>query len=308
MKALLVAETREGKLCDIMGELLAFAAGLKAEASFFLVGEEKNLPEISGKIYLADAAKYGEFSQEAHTKLLLVAVSKEEPDCVVFPHSSYGIDLAPRLSLALQCAQVSEVVDVSEGGYVVPCCNSKLRRRVRPKTKRTVLTLQMGAFSPLEGAVGAPTVEKIDLPEVQSVMEFIGYEREEKGAVDLSKEEIIVGVGRGIGKKENLELVDSLAKSIGAELGASRPVVDAGWMDRNRQIGISGQSVSPKLYIACGISGAVQHLTGMKRSGFIVAVNTDKDAPIAEVADVLVVADVKEFLPVLTEKLKGRKS
>ncbi len=125
----------------------------------------------------------------------------------------------------------------------------------------------------------------------------------EPGGVDLGKAEIIVSAGRGIGKPENVEIVADLAQKLGGEYGASRPVVDSEWVDHNRQVGTTGQTVSPKLYVACGISGAIQHLAGMKKSEFVVAINTDRDAPIGEVADVLVVADLKEFIPVLTEKL-----
>lgn len=134
-------------------------------------------------------------------------------------------------------------------------------------------------------------------------LEFCGYEKAEEGGVDLARSEVIVSAGRGIGKPENIEMIETLAKSLGGDFGASRPVVDSGWTDHNRQIGTTGQTVSPKLYVACGISGAIQHLAGMKKSEFVVAVNTDKDAPIGEVADVLVVADLKEFIPSLIAKL-----
>ncbi len=137
------------------------------------------------------------------------------------------------------------------------------------------------------------------------VLAFEGYEAAEAGGVDLSKSEVIVSAGRGIGKPENVALIDELAKALGGEYGASRPVVDSEWVEHNRQVGTTGQTVSPKLYVACGISGAIQHLAGMKKSEFIVAINTDKDAPIGEVADVLVVADLKQFVPALTEKLKA---
>ena len=124
--------------------------------------------------------------------------------------------------------------------------------------------------------------------------------------VDLTKAAIIVSAGRGVGKPENVAMVQALAKALGGEYGASRPVVDAGWVEHSRQVGTTGNTVTPRLYVACGISGAIQHLAGMKKSDFIVAINTDRDAPIGEVANVLVVADLKQFLPVLTEKLQNR--
>ena len=122
------------------------------------------------------------------------------------------------------------------------------------------------------------------------------YEEAEAGGVDLSKSEVIVSAGRGVGKPENVAIIEDLAKALGGDYGASRPVVDSEWADHTRQVGTTGQTVSPKLYVACGISGAIQHLAGMKKSEFVVAINTDRDAPIGEVADVLVVADLKEFL------------
>jgi electron transfer flavoprotein alpha subunit len=185
---------------------------------------------------------------------------------------------------------------------VVPVCNGKLQRVVQVQGEVTVVTLQAGAFSLAEDPAGTPTVAKLSVQAAAKV-EFVAYEAAEKGGVDLSKAEVIVSAGRGVGKPENLAMVESLAKALGGEYGASRPVVDSGWAEHNRQVGSTGQTVSPKLYVACGISGAIQHLAGMKKSEFVVAINTDRDAPIGEVADVLVVADLKQFLPALTARL-----
>ena len=304
MKALLIGEYREGRLLGSTYETVAFAQKLGAETALFLVGSDSCLPRYNGTVYLADAAKYGEFNPALHKQLLLEVVKQVQPDYIVLPHSSYGWDLAPRVALALGAAQVSEVVDVADGSLVVPVCNAKLRRDVKAKSAVTVVTLQSGAFGLENDPEGSPVVEKIDSP-AGGDLEFCGYEAAEKTGVDLTKAKVIVSAGRGIGKPENLSLVADLAKAIGGEYGASRPVVDAGWAEHNRQVGSTGQTVTPKVYMACGISGAIQHLAGMKKSEFIVAVNTDKDAPIGEVADVFVVADVKQFLPVLTEKLRN---
>ena len=302
MKTLLVAEYRDGVLLGSTYELVAFAEQLGAESAMFLVGSESALPAYNGTLYFADAGKYGEFNPAVHKQLLLDVVAKEQPDMVVFSHSSYGWDLAPRVSLALKTAHVSEVVEIKDGVPVAPVCNAKLRREIKAKTAQTVLTLQSGAFG-LEGdPSGNPTVVPIDTAAVAQV-EFCGYEEAEAGGVDLSKAEVIVSAGRGIGKPENLAIIEGLAKALGGEYGASRPVVDSEWADHSRQVGTTGQTVSPKLYVACGISGAIQHLAGMKKSEFVVAINTDKDAPIGEVADVLIVADLKEFVPALTAKL-----
>lgn len=303
MKALLVCEYRDGKLLESSYELFAFADKLNAEKIALVIGNDASVPPFGGRVYLADVAKYGEYNPDAHKKLVLEVVNKENPDIIVLVHSSYGWDLAPRIAAALKAAQVSEVVNIVEGGFELSCLNGKMRRVVNPKTEKKVVTIQSGAFTP-QPLSGTPEVVKLDLPVEQGSIEFLGYEVAEKTGVDLSKAEIIVGAGRGVGKKDNLPIIEALAKALGGEIGATRPVVDAGWLEQSRQVGITGQTVSPKLYIACGISGAVQHIAGMKKSDFIVAINKDKDAPIGEVADVLVVADVMQFVPALTEKLK----
>ncbi len=302
MKTLLVAEYRDGQLLNSTYELVAFAQQLGAESAMFLVGAESVLPAYNGTLYLADAGKYGEFNPAVHKQLLLDVIAKEQPDMVVFSHSSYGWDLAPRISLALGAAHVSEVVEIKDGVPVAPVCNAKLRREVKGKTAQTVISLQAGAFGLSDEPSGSPTVVSVDT-DAAPQLEFGGYEAAEAGGVDLSKADVIVSAGRGIGKPENLEMIKNLAKALRGEYGASRPVVDSEWAEHTRQVGTTGQTVSPKLYVACGISGAIQHLAGMKKSEFVVAINTDKDAPIGEVADVLVVADLKEFVPALTSKL-----
>lgn len=304
MKILLVAENRDGKLLNSSYELVAFAEQISAESVMFLVGSANDLPKYNGKLHLADASQYGDYNPTVHKQLLLDVIAKEEPEMIVFSHSSYGWDLAPRVALALKAAQVSEVVAVAGNAFVAPACNSKLRRDIRSKTPQTVVTLQGGAFALSGEPEGNPDVENIET-ETGSQIEFTGYEAVEKGGVDLTKAEIVVSAGRGIGKPENLDMISQLAAVLGGEYGASRPVVDAEWTEHNRQVGTTGQTVSPKLYVACGISGAIQHLAGMKKSEFIVAINTDKDAPIGEVADVLAVADLKQLVPALTERIQS---
>ena len=303
MKTLLVGEYREGKLLDSTYELLAFADRLGAERAMVLVGSEPEAPRFDGTLYLADAARCGEYNPDLHKQLVLAAVERENPDCIVFVHSSYGWDLAPRVAAALRAGQVSEIVGIVDGGYEVGCCNAKMRRIVAPKTPRAVLTIQAGAFGFSGTPTGTPRVERLELAVYESSMEFVGYEPAEKKDVDLTRAEVIVSAGRGVGKKENVPTIQALAAALGGELGASRPVVDAGWVEHSHQVGTTGQTVSPKLYVACGISGAIQHLAGMKKSDFVVAINKDKDAPIGEVADVLVVADVMQFVPALTARL-----
>ncbi len=302
MKVLLIAESRDGKLLGSAAELSHFAQTLNADSAMLLVGSESALPAYGGTLYLADAALAGEFNPAVHKQLILEVVAKEQPQLIVLPHSSYGWDLAPRLAVALNAAQISEVVEVKDGELVVPTCNAKLRRTIKPTTEISVVTLQAGAFTPSAEPSGTPNVVKLDAAPNGDI-QFHGYEAAEATAVDLSKAEIIVSAGRGIGKPENLAMIEALAKALGGEFGASRPVVDAEWTEHSRQVGTTGQTVSPKLYVACGISGAIQHLAGMKKSEFVLAINTDKDAPIGEVADVLAVADLKQLVPILTEKL-----
>ncbi len=304
MKALLIGEYRQGKLLESTYELLAFADHLGAEKVMLLVGSETAAPKFDGRIYLADPGTYGEFNLDLHMHLVLDTVQKEHADYIVFLHSSYGWDLAPRVAASLKAAQVSEIVGVRDGKFEVPSCNAKLRRLVVPRSSQAVLTIQAGAFSPQGQPAGTPKIERVSVEAPAPRVEFVGYEAAEKKDVDLAKAEVIVSAGRGIGKKENVEMIAALARALGGELGATRPVVDSGWVEHTRQVGSSGQTVSPKLYVACGISGAIQHIAGMKRSGFIVAINKDRDAPIGEVADVLVVADVLQFVPALTARLK----
>ena len=301
MKALLVGECRDAKLLESTYELFGFAAQLGAETAMLLVGREGELPSYGGKLYLADAAKYGEYNPDLHKKLVLAAVEREKPDYIVFLHSSYGWDLAPRVAVSLKVAQLSEVVGVADGSFELPCCSQKMRRTAKPASAVAVLTVQTGAFAG-EKPGGTPQLQQLDIEGTGGVT-FVGYEEAEAKGVDLAKADVIVSAGRGVGKMENIQVVAALAKALGGELGASRPVVDGGWIEHSHQVGTTGQTVSPKLYVACGISGAIQHLAGMKKSGFIVAINKDKEAPIGEVADVLVVADIMQFVPVLTAKL-----
>lgn len=302
MKLLLVAEYRDGEALGNANELIAFADKVGGEHMMFMVGSESSLPDYDGKLFLADAGKYGEYNPTIHKQLLLNVIGRENPDMIVFCHSSYGWDLAPRVAWALKASQVSEVVDYVDSTLVVPVCNAKLRRDVKVNTDVTVVTLQAGAFGLTEQPTAGPSIEQVDTDGTAKV-EFLGYEEAEVGGVDLTKAEVIVSAGRGIGKPENVEMIAGLAKALGGEYGASRPVVDSEWIEHTRQVGTTGQTVAPKLYVACGISGAIQHLAGMKKSEFVVAINKDKEAPIGESADVLVVADLTQFVPMLTEKI-----
>src|SRR5512133_3290105 len=186
MKALLVGEYREGKLLDSTYELFGFAERLGAETALFLVGSATQLPACNSTLYLAEAATCGEYNPDLHKQLLLAAIAQAQPDCVVFLHSSYGWDLAPRVAAALSAGQVSEVVGLVEGGYEVGCCNAKMRRSVQPTTALTVLTIQAGAF-PAQQPGGTPQVERLVVPTPATGVEFVGYEPAEAKGVDLTR-------------------------------------------------------------------------------------------------------------------------
>lgn len=299
MKAIIVFESREGKLTENSYETLTFAKELGADIAGFYTGPKDSMPAFDGKLYYSDA---GDYNPSLHKSLLLQAVEAEGADRVIFLHSSYGWDLAPRVALALGAAQHSEVVSIEGGDLELGCYNAKLRRTLGTSSKVQVITIQAGAFNPAE-AGGSPEVVEIS-GDTGTKLTFTGYEAAEAKELDLTKSEVIVSAGRGIGKKENIDVVAALATALGGDLGASRPVVDSEWIEHSHQVGTTGQTVTPKLYVACGISGAIQHLAGMKNSEFIVAINKDKDAPIGEIADVFCVADLLQLAPAIVEKLK----
>ena len=300
MKAIVVLEAREGKTFEPSLETITFAKELGAEIAGFYAGPKAAMPAFEGKIYYGGEAEY---APSQHKAMLLQAVEQEGADTVIFSHSSYGWDLAPRVALAMNASQLSEVVAIDGGDLELGCYNAKLRRTVTSTSDKRVITIQGGAFN-AEPASGSPEV--VDLTaEASGSLNFTGYEAAEAKELDLTKSEIIVSAGRGVGKKDNVGIIKALAEALGGDLGASRPVVDADWVEHSHQVGTTGQTVTPKLYVACGISGAIQHLAGMKNSEFIVAINKDKDAPIAEVADLFCVGDLLQIAPAITEKLKG---
>jgi len=213
MKALLIGESRQGKIEDSTYELVGFAKQFGMESAMFIVAKNDSQIAYEGKVYLADSDKYKEYNPDAHKKLIEEAINKENPDYIIFSHSSYGWDMAFRVAADLKVAPISEVVDYKDGTFVVPCCNSKFRREVKPKTDKAVLTLQGGAFNPV--AEGTPQIEILDIGDIEPSVEFIDYEVQEKTGVDLTKAEIIVSVGRGVGKKENIEFEKELAETLG---------------------------------------------------------------------------------------------
>ena len=197
MKLLLIGEYREKKLLDVTYDLVGFANKFNGEKIMLAIGYESDLPKFDGKLYLADAKEVGEYNPNVHKKIILDVIEKEKPDIVVFIHSSFGWDLAPRVATSLNAAQFTEVVGYKDNNFVVPSCNSKLRRDLSAKSDITIVTIQAGAFTPLEEPTGTPIVENIKANSSSS-LEFLGYEEAEAKGLDLTKAEIIVTAGRGI--------------------------------------------------------------------------------------------------------------
>jgi electron transfer flavoprotein alpha subunit len=228
------------------------------------------------------------------------------------PHEHLGIDLAPGLSIKLNAAFVSDVVEIEavEGTdlrVVRQEFGGQVSAHVRCDISTgAVVTVRPGAFKPLEAApAGGRVIDKSgEIGALQAGRRYLETVLAEPSDVDITKHGILVSIGRGIQEKENVALAEELAEALGAAVSCSRPVVDAKWLEKSRQVGSSGKTVKPKVYIACGISGSFQHLAGIKGNPFIVAINKNPRAPIFQVADVGIVDDILEFLPELTEKVR----
>ncbi len=267
-----------------------------------------------GEVFAADHELLENYSSDAFHIALSAAVEAAEAEIVLFSNTPSGWDMAPRLAAALDAGFISDCFSMAvEDGVIVyhrRIFNGKLDARLTVTGERAVITVQPGATAAFDGTTEG-SVRKLDLKLSADDLRtrFVEIKAAESKGVDLSKADIIVSGGRGVGAPEKFpEVIQPLAEALGGAMGASRPVVDAGWLPHAYQVGSSGQVVQPKLYIACGISGAIQHLVGMKTSNFIIAINKDPDAPIFEVADLGVVADLFEVVPALTsavQKAKG---
>ncbi|NDV26014.1 electron transfer flavoprotein subunit alpha/FixB family protein [Desulfovibrio sp. JC010] len=299
MKVLLIAEQLDGVVSGRVNELCVFAEQLGAEQTMFASGDREQLPSAEGRLYFFESNSY---APDVHKEAILKVVAEEQPDMVVFLHSSYGWDLAPRVACAMEADCVSGVAGLRNGKLVVPVYNGKLQREVELGQGCTVVTLQPGAFPAGKQQCEPSEIITVHV-EAHSRFEFLGYEDGDESSVDLGKAEVVVAAGRGVLNDDSLARVKELAAKLGGEHAATRPLVDAQEVENSRQIGITGQSIQPAVYIACGISGAVEHSAGARSSKYVIAVNTDLDAPIRDLADVLVVADANEFLPLLLEKI-----
>lgn len=262
------------------------------------------------KVVKAVNPKLAEYTPDAYSDAMEHVVRQLDPQLVVMPHTYLVRDYAPKLSARFDKSLISDCirVQVSPEGitFTRRIFLGKLDADVVSDGEAPVFaTFQSGAYRPDQAQKGSgAAIEEMSVEVVEIRMTPEPPFQEVKQAVDLSKADIIVAVGRGIKSKENIALAEKLAEALGGDLAASRPICDAEWLPIDRQIGSSGQTVAPKLYVALGISGAIQHLVGMKNSGTIVAINKDPEAPIFDIADYGIVGDLFEAVPVLTEEIK----
>jgi len=311
---LLVAEIQKGAIREASYELVSFAKKLGGDVSSVVIGSgiageaEALAKRGGGKVYVCDDPALANYNVDGWTKAVRAAVAASNAETVLISNTPSGWDFSGRIAAALDAAFVSDAFDVKPGPvFVRRVFIGKLDAEVAPTGGKVVVTVQPGAISAFEGT-SAGSTEKlaVDLSGLRA--KFVETKVAASKGVDLTKAEIIVSGGRGVGAPEKFpEVIQPLATALGGAMGASRPVVDAGWLPHEYQVGSSGQVVTPKLYIACGISGAIQHLVGMKGSNYIIAINKDADAPIFEVAQLGVVGDLFEIVPKLTAAVKTAK-
>ena len=324
MSILLVLEESNGKVSRISWEALAaaqhLAASLSQPVTAVVMGASTQAlaAEVAarhaGKVVRLEHALLTPYTPDGFCAALEQLIQRESPTQVVFPHTYQVRDFAPALATRMGQVLVCDVIAIGDG----PVFTRQLMQGRLTGTYRhsgngpCFISVQAGAFraepvaaASADGASISTFTPTIDAAQIRTRPSepFRGSAQ----TVDLGSAQLIVSVGRGIKEAENLRIVEDLATALGAELAASRPICDNGWLPMERQVGSSGQSVAPKLYLAVGISGAIQHLVGMKASQCIVAINKDPDAPIFEVADYGIVGDLFEVLPALTEAVKAAK-
>jgi electron transfer flavoprotein alpha subunit len=315
---LVIAEQQGGALNRASWEAVAAAQHAGGPVKVVVAGHDVAAvaAELAGasvaEVIAAESPALETYTADGTTAALAGVITAEQPDVVFLPHTYRTRDFAPALAVRLGRALVTDCVDVKTVGadrlFVRPVFQGRLYADVKASGP-AIATFQAGAFradAVVRGASPAPVrtvAAAVDAGAIRQKPE--APFREAKQAVDLSQAERIVAVGRGIKEQEKIVLAEQLAAAMGAELGASRPICDAGWLPMDRQIGSSGQTVAPKLYVALGISGAIQHLVGMKGSRTIVAINKDPESPIFESADYGIVGDLFEVVPALIKELQG---
>jgi electron transfer flavoprotein alpha subunit len=310
---------RGGAADDSAAELAAAAKRIDATASptAIVTGQGPDLDKICTALR-ASYAEVWKIANDAlahpNAELIRKALVKIVPpgSIVLVAHEHFGIDLAPGLSVKLNSAYVPDVLAIEglEGSHLKVVrqeFGGQVSSHVRCDiSSGAVLTIRPGAFKPQESvALGGNVIDKsAEVGPLAAGRRYLQTIVAEAGDVDITKHTILVSVGRGIQEKDNVGIAEELAEVLGAAVSCSRPVVDAKWLEKSRQVGSSGKTVKPKVYLACGISGAFQHLAGIKGNPFIVAINKNAKAPIFQVADVGIVDDLLEFLPELTSKVR----
>jgi len=313
---------KQGKADDTAAELAKAAGKIfpGAAATAIVTGAGADTDAVCNEaaafyqeVWKFDSEALAYPNAEAIRKLLVNALPQ---DAVVFlGHDTFGMDLAPGLAIKIDSVFVSDVVDF-EGldGDTLKVIRQEYSGQVSTHVNcdisaGAIISVRPGAFQPDEtGSAGGQVIDKSAAAgDLAAARRFLEVVQAEVGDVDITKEDVLVSVGRGIEDQDNIEIAEELAQAIGAVVSCSRPIVDAKWLEKSRQVGTSGQTVKPKVYLALGISGSFQHLGGLKGNPFIVAVNKNPKAPIFQVADVGVVDDLLDFVPVLTEKIQEGK-
>jgi electron transfer flavoprotein alpha subunit len=320
---LVIVEQREGKLNRVSWETitgaqaLAAATGWTLEAAVVGSGVAEIAKEVAtkkvAKVYDVESAKLAAYTPDGFVSSLKTFIEQRQPKLVLMPHTYQVRDFCPRLAAALGTTMISDSTGFKYEGGKLQFTRQMFQGKFSADVSFTgpgpwFATFQNGSFRGDQIESGSAPVEtvNVDTGEIRNQPE--APFKEAKQAVDLSQAEIIVSVGRGIKEQKNIDMAKALAEALGGEIAASRPICDAGWLPMERQVGSSGQTVSPKLYLALGISGAIQHIVGMKGSRTIIAINKDNEAPIFEIADIAVVGNLFEIVPPLTEEIKKAKA
>jgi electron transfer flavoprotein alpha subunit len=300
------------------GRKLATELGIACEAVVLGGATAPLALSLAGKgvtIWSVEHPQLENYTADAWCAALQQLIDAAKPQFVVFAHTYQARDYAAKLATRFGEVVIGDVtairVDASAPVFTRQWMQGKLNADYRHPAGTCFLSVQAGSFPADDNATSAAGEVKNFTPKLEAadIRTVPGKPfREAAQTVDLSSAPVIVSVGRGIGDQENLKLVEDLAAALGAELAASRPICDAGWLPMERQVGSSGQTVAPKLYLAVGISGAIQHLVGMKAAGTVIAINKDPDAPIFEVADIGVVGDLFEIVPALTKAILAQKA
>lgn len=312
-----IVEHRRGEIRDITLELLTKGYELSKDRGRLhavLLGfqNEKmidNLKTFSDTILNIEDEKLKDFNAEYYQMVLSNLLQEKKPFITLLGQTAFGIDLAPSLATALDMPYAADCIDIEidkERVYTEKqIYGGKISSRVSlVENWGYMVSVRPGSIVPKEGELKAEvTVIASPLKEEIDYRRFVQYIEAAKGEVDITQAEVVVGIGRGLKEDKNLPLMEEFAKSIGGVLACSRPVVDAGWLSKDRQVGSSGKTVKPKLYIAVGISGAFQHVMGMKGADTIVAINKDPNAPIFTVADYGIVGDLFQVIPKLSKKV-----